>query len=81
MIDERYAFPAAGRKLRSVISASPPALSARIRRTAQGVRVRFSDGRIAWLDRDPNVSESGFLGSVSDWARRHGACAIEVEFE
>lgn len=80
MLREQYFCPMPGRGLRSALNSIPP-LTATIRRTGCGVRIRFSDGRIAWLDRETNVSESGFMGSVSDWARRHGAVTIEIEVE
>lgn len=80
MFSEILTGPAVGRGIRSVLGITPP-LTARIRRTPYGVRVRFSDGRIAWLDREPNVSDSGFMGSVNEWTRRHGAHRIEIEFD
>lgn len=56
-------------------------LTAKVRPTGHGVRIKFSDGRMTWLDRDTHVSESAFLASVTEWLRRHGVSSIEIEFE
>jgi hypothetical protein len=77
MLRETPFLPAGGKKLRQAITRAP-VLSARIRRTETGVRIKFSDGRIAWLDKDGQVSEDGFLGSVTQWVQRHGARSIEI---
>jgi hypothetical protein len=53
-------------------------LSATIRCTEDGVRIRFSDGRIAWLDRaDQNFER--FLEEAIEWARLHGAETTRIE--
>jgi hypothetical protein len=53
-------------------------LSATIRRTEDGVRIRFSDGRIAWLDRaDQNFER--FPEEAIEWARLHGAETTRIE--
>lgn len=74
-----YFDPPAGHRRRSALVALH-ALTARIRRTHDGVHVRFSDGRMAWLDKLPQVSESAFLGSVTQWTRQRGARSFEIEY-
>lgn len=74
-----YFDPPAGHRRRSALVALQ-ALTASIRRTESGVHIRFSDGRIAWLDRLPQVSESAFLGSVTQWTRQRGARSLEIEY-
>jgi hypothetical protein len=74
-----YFDPPASHRRRSALVALH-ALTASIRRTADGVHVRFSDGRIAWLDKLPQISESAFLGSVTQWARQRGARTFEIEY-
>lgn len=54
-------------------------LSAKIRRSADGVRIRFSDGRISWFNKEPNVSDAVFLRAVIDWTRRRGAQTVEID--
>jgi hypothetical protein len=72
--------PPAGHRRRSALVALH-ALTASIRRTEGGVHVRFSDGRMAWLDKLPQVSESAFLGSVTQWTRQRGARSFEIEYD
>lgn len=79
MYSALYFDPPASHRRRSALVALH-ALTATIRRTTEGVHVRFSDGRIAWLDRMPQVSESAFLGSVTQWARQRGARSFEIEY-
>ena len=54
-------------------------LNAAIRKTDTGVRIKFSDGRLSWLHKDPSVSEADFLAAVAQWARRHGAQTVNLE--
>jgi hypothetical protein len=55
--------------------------TASIRRTDDGVHVSFSDGRMAWLEKLAQVSESAFLGSVKQWTRQRGVRSFEIEYE
>jgi len=80
MLREILAFPAPLRGLKGALIPAP-ALGARIRRADNGVRIRFSDGRVTWFARDPHVSDTVFLASAADWARRHGAGSVEIEYE
>jgi hypothetical protein len=72
--------PPANHRRRSALVALQ-SLTARIRRTDDGVHVRFSVGRMAWLERLPLVSEAAFLGSVTQWTRQRGARSCEIEYE
>jgi hypothetical protein len=58
-------------------------LSATIRRTRSGVRIKFSDGRITWLDRPQTAEElpvdRAFLDEAMRWARLHGAESTQIE--
>lgn len=74
-----YFDPPADHRRRSTLVALQ-ALTAIIRRTERGVHVRFSDGRMAWLDRLPQVSETAFLGSVAQWTKQRGARSFEIEY-
>jgi hypothetical protein len=67
------------RRRSSLVALHVPTAS--IHRTGDGVHVRFSDGRMAWLEKLAQVSESAFLGSVSQWTRQRGAMAFEIEYE
>lgn len=56
-------------------------LSAKISLSATGVQISFSNGRSAWMLREPNVAESTFLAAVVDWVRRRGVRSLEIELE
>ena len=78
MFREMYLIPSRLEKLRARCYGAEP-MNAVVRRTARGVRIRFSDGRLAWLDKDAGVSEDLFMGSVQQWVNRHGAGTITFE--
>jgi hypothetical protein len=54
---------------------------AEIRRVEDGARIRFSDGRVVSLTKEPHISESSFMAAVQQWAQRHGAGSLKVEHE
>ena len=80
MFRAMYFDPPASHRRRSALVALH-ALTASIRHTDDGVHIRFSDGRVAWLDKLPQVSTTAFLGSVAQWIRQRGARSFEIEYE
>lgn len=73
-----YINPNRRHRLRAAMIDTKP-VEAEIRRTDDGARIRFSDGRIVWLDKDPHVSETGFMAAIMQWVRRHGAKSVTIE--
>ena len=57
------------------------ALTARVRRTHQGVRIKLGDGRITWFQKDDETSEECFMQAIEDWLSRHGVDRSGVRFE
>jgi len=80
MPDDMHFWSAPVHRLRRALTDSRT-LAVHIRRTDRGVRIKFSDGRITWMDKDDRLTESGFVRSVTEWARRMGADSIELEYE
>lgn len=60
---------------------NPHPLRARVRQSAAGARIEFSDGRSAWMLREPHVAESTFLAAVTAWVKLRGAESLEIFFE
>lgn len=56
-------------------------LKANVRRTHGGVRIKFSDGRLSWLAKQPQVADDTFRTAVEQWIRRHGVGANEIRWE
>lgn len=79
MQHDAHYWPNFGRRLDAAVIQTQ-SQNARICRTEHGVRVDFSDGRVVRLDKDDCVTESGFMLSVEQWVRRHGARTIEIEY-
>jgi len=52
---------------------------ARIKQTAEGAQVDFSDGRSASLVKEAHVSSDSFIAAAVQWTRRRGVVAIEIE--
>lgn len=71
--------PESHRRRSALVALHVPTAS--IRRTADGVQVSFSDGRVAWLEKLAQVSESAFLGSVKQWTKLRGVRSFEIEYE
>ena len=67
------------RSLRSAVRRVPD-LSASIRVTEKGARIRFSDGRIALFDNTEQMPQRNFLESVRQWTERRGARTITIEY-
>jgi hypothetical protein len=55
------------------------AVRAHMRGTEEGIHIEFSDGRSSYLCKDPRVPMESFMAAAMQWARRHGATALEIE--
>lgn len=52
--------------------------TAYVRRTNDGARIQFSDGRRSWLAKEAHTTEDGFLVEVEQWIQRHGVGLNEI---
>lgn len=57
---------------------SLPRLSAVVRCEGHGIVIELSDGRVCTLARELCRSKDQTVAAAVQWARRHGAAAVEV---
>jgi len=78
MVRTIYIDPRGPHGLRSTIR-SLNSTRARIKKTADGAQIEFSDGRVKSLVREAHVSAESFIAAAVQWTRRRGVVSIEIE--
>jgi hypothetical protein len=65
--------------LRKTIRSLSSTTRARIKKTAGGAQIDFSDGRSTTFVKEPHMSADSFIAATVQWTRRHGVAAIDIE--